>query len=85
MFREIELSNSKIKTFLVFSQKRPPNFSAQTRKNKKNPPRKKISYISGNGDSEKNLYISGNRSLKKILILPETELPYILGKVYSEP
>ena len=47
----MELSNSKIKKFLVFSQKSSPHFSAQAQKNKKKPTSKKIPYISGNGTS----------------------------------
>ena len=63
----MELSNSKIKKFLVFSQKSSPHFSAQAQKNKKNPPRKKflifqemellrsnIKKNSGNGNPENN-------------------------------
>ena len=58
IFQEMELSGSKIKKFIVFSQKRTPppppcfplHFSAQARKKKKSTPQK-IPYISGNGTS----------------------------------
>ena len=36
----MEISNPKIKKFLIFSQKSPPHFSAQARKNKKIHPKK---------------------------------------------
>ena len=45
----MELSDSKIKKFLIFSQKSPPHFSTQTRKKKIHP--EKIRYISKNGAS----------------------------------
>ena len=56
--------------FLIFSRKKPLIF--WKRKSRKNP------------------YVSGNRfvlyfSKRNLLILQETELSYVLGKVYSEP
>ena len=74
IFREIELSNSKIKKFLIFSQKSPPHFLVQARKNEKNPPRKKfllsqeMELFTSNikkiqerdTPKKKTLYISGN-------------------------
>ena len=53
----MELSNSKIKNgrnaFLIFSQKK--TFLI-------------FYYISGSGNLPKNLYVSGNRNLKKFLV-----------------
>ena len=74
IFREIELSNSKIKKFLIFSQKSPPHFLVQARKNEKNPPRKKFllsqemelftsnikKFQERDTPKKKTLYISGN-------------------------
>ena len=65
IFPEMELSSSNIKKILIFSQKKvflifpkmePCTFQPKLEK-KKNPPGEK-SYISGNGNPEKNSYIS---------------------------
>ena len=83
----MKLSYSKIKKVFLFSQKSPPHFSTQARKNKKKSTSKKYPYISGNGNPKKASYILGNgtfqpkpqkmkkiHSEKRFLIFQEMEL-----------
>ena len=60
-YQEMKLSNSKIKKFLIFSQKRSLHFSARARKNKKIHPEKKI------------LIFQETETLKKLLVFWEME------------
>ena len=91
IFQEMELLSSNIKKIQeTETPKKNPYISGNVNPNKvsyisgngtfQSTPQK-ISYISGKGNPEKNLYISGNGNPEKILILPETELPYISGNV----
>ena len=80
----MELSNSKIKRFFIFSQKSPQQFSAQVQKNKKNSSPQKflifqemkllssnITKVSGNKNPKKSPYISENGNPKKASCISE--------------
>ena len=75
IFQEMELSGSNIQKFLIFSQKKAFLIFQQT----------EIFNISGNGNPEKNPYISENGNPEKILYISETELSYISGGTSKTP
>ena len=76
---EMDLSNSKIIKFLIFSGNETLHFSDQAQKNIYPG---EISYASGNGNPEKFLIFSQK---KAGLIFWEAELSYISRKAYLEP
>ena len=80
IFREMELSNSKIKTFFIFSQKK--SFSYIFSKN--SPARSSLSPQKATLKkflifSQKSPQFFWNGNHEKILMFQETELSYILG------
>ena len=64
-FQEMELSGSSMKKFFMFSQKKSALIFQETKTPKKFlifSLKKSFSYISGNGNSEKIPYVSGNET-----------------------